>query len=587
MADAPQSLIDILVRDQKINPDIAHAIKEEAREESAREELLFSRGLVTEEDLSRAKARLFQLPIWDGASVAKISEDALEEIPPEAAAHYQILPVAKEKTALTVGMVNPGDLRAREAIKFLAARGGLSPKIVVITPSAFSRFFNQYRSIKGEVTAALEELEEELEGDQVKLDREPESQKIEEASERIATEAPITKIVAVILKHAIEGSASDVHIEPTFDQVRVRFRVDGVLHTSLYLPKHVNAAVVARTKILSNLKIDETRIPQDGRFRAAISGRDIDFRVSTFPTTLGEKVEMRVLDPERAMHNLDELGLHSSTKALIENAIAQPFGMVLLTGPTGSGKSTTLYGILQQLPREKLNIISLEDPVEYQIEGVSQSQIRPDIDYTFASGLRHILRQDPDVIMVGEIRDEETAQLAVHAALTGHLVFSTLHTNNAVGVIPRLIDMKVETFLVSSAIRLAMAQRLVRKLCSYCKEKREAAGRVKELIEKTLARLPTEVRKEIPQHEKLYVYVPRGCARCAHKGTRGRIAIFEALSMTPQLNHIILTDPSEETIEEEARRQGMVSMFQDGVLKALGGLVSLEEVMETVEVEMA
>ncbi len=576
-----ETLLDILTAAQKINPEIAQSIRGEASNDRDAEEVLFSRGLLTEDDIAAAKAQLHRIPYWSGNGITRLPEDALAEIPVEAAAHYQLLPIAKEQNGLLVGMVHPEDIRAREAVKFLAARGGLEVKIAVITPSVFSQFFKQYRSFQGEVEAALQELEEEIESGEVKVEEEP-SKKPDIAE--ISAEAPITKVVAVILKHAIDGRASDIHIEPTLDQVRVRFRVDGTLYTSLFLPKHVHPAVVARAKILSNLKIDESRIPQDGRFHATINSREIDFRVATFPTTLGEKVEMRVLDPGQAIKNIDDLGIQGNTRERVVNAVNQPFGMVLLTGPTGSGKSTTLYAILHQLPREKVNIVSLEDPVEYQIEGVNQSQIRPDISYTFAEGLRHILRQDPDVIMVGEIRDEETAKLAVHAALTGHMVFSTLHTNDATGVIPRLIDMGVEKFLIPSALRLAIAQRLVRKLCVDCKEKVLAQGRTKEIIENALRSLPPVALKQLKVATPLTLYEPRGCVRCAHKGTRGRIAIFEALEVTPQLTHIILTDPTDERIKEEARRQGMVTMFQDGVIKALTGVVSLEEVLQTVEI---
>jgi len=278
-------------------------------------------------------------------------------------------------------------------------------------------------------------------------------------------------MVAVILRHAVEGNASDVHIEPEENQLRIRFRMDGTLYSSLFLPIHTHPSIVARIKILSNLRIDETRIPQDGRFSARINNKDIDFRVSTFPTKLGEKVAIRVLDPTEGLKTYQEIGLISTNLKLIKEAIVRPFGLILATGPTGSGKTTTLYAILQELNKPEVNIVTLEDPIEYFVKGINQSQIRPEINYDFSQGLRHVVRQDPDIIMVGEIRDEESASLATQAALTGHIVLSTLHTNNAIGIIPRLIDMKVKPFLLPATLNIGIAQRLAQRLCPYCKEK--------------------------------------------------------------------------------------------------------------------
>lgn len=292
-----------------------------------------------------------------------------------------------------------------------------------------------------------------------------------EEFERLAEEAPITKVVAVILGHGVDGRAADIHIEPIEGKVRVRFRLDGILHASIFLPFHLLPALISRIKILASMKIDETRVPQDGRFSTKINGKNIDFRVSTFPTMLGEKVAIRVLDPTQGLINLDDLGLTQRNIQLVREAIAKPYGLLLSTGPTGSGKTTTLYTLLRMLNKEGKNIVTLEDPVEYFIDGVNQSQIRTEIGYTFATGLRHVLRQAPDIIMVGEIRDEETASLSIHSALTGHLVLSTLHTNNALGVIPRLIDLGIRPFLISPTLKLAIAQRLVRKLCSECKKR--------------------------------------------------------------------------------------------------------------------
>ena len=352
------------------------------------------------------------------------------------------------------------------------------------------------------------------------------------AESALVEEAPITKMVAVILRHATEGRASDIHIEPGREQLRVRFRVDGVLHTSLFLPMKAHDAILSRVKILTNLQLDEKRKPQDGRFSAKIGGREIDFRVSTFPTYFGEKAAIRILDPETGIKTLDDLGFSEDHGGAVKKSLEKPYGLILLTGPTGSGKSTTLYAMLQSLNEDRWNIVSLEDPVEYSIVGINQSQVKPEIGYDFAEGLRHILRQDPDVIMVGEIRDKETAQLAIHAALTGHLVLSTLHTNTAPGVIPRLIDMGFDPYLIAPTLVMAIGQRLVRTLCEDSKEEVPLEGKVKETILKELEAMPEAARRKIKLPR--VIYKPKISLTCP-KGSSGRIAIFEVLEMTKNL----------------------------------------------------
>ena len=528
---------------------------------------------------AKAKAEVLKVPFIDLTS-QEIPVEVLKEIPEEAAAFYKFIPLARKKNVLEVGMLNPDDLKAKEALRFITHRSGLEVKIFLITLTDLKNVLNQYRTLRGEVQKALSELEKELKAEEkVK----PVKRKVEEISKQIVAEAPITKIVAVVLRHATEGLASDVHIEPIEDKVKVRFRVDGVLYTSLFLPKEIHPAVVSRIKILSNLKIDETRVPQDGRFHIVIGGKKIDFRVSTFPTIGGEKVVLRVLDPTIGLRTFTELGLQGYNLELLDKAAKEPFGMILITGPTGSGKTTTLYAILNKLNQEAVNIVSLEDPVEYYIEGINQSQIRPEIEYTFASGLRHILRQDPDIIMAGEIRDRETAGLAIHAALTGHIFLSTLHTNNALGVVPRLVDMGIESFLLPSSLNLAIAQRLVRRLCDHCKREVNASPQVTKIIEEELAKLSPAQREAIAFKKPFKVYQAKGCKFCANKGTKGRIALFEILMMTPQLEALIIETLSETKIKEEAQRQGMITMKQDGVTKALQGLISFEEMLKTVE----
>jgi len=538
---------------------------------------LLERRIVEEKFLFSLKSQNLKIPLKEEILPEEIPLKVLEQIPEESARYYKMIPLAKKDRLLEIGMVYPEDLRAQEALKFLARQGKFSYKVFLITPSVFNRCLKQYRTLREEVRRALEELEVELKAE--KIERRP----LRAAEfERLAEEAPIIKVVAVMLRHAVEGKASDIHIEPTREKLRVRFRMNGILHSSLLLPKKIHPAVVARIKILANLKIDETRIPQDGRFSTKIDDRDIDFRVSTFPTALGEKVAIRVLDPREGLKKFEELGLWGRNFEVLKKAIERPYGLILATGPTGCGKTTTLYAILNLLNKEGVNIMTLEDPVEYFIEGINQSQIRPEIDYDFAKGLRHILRQDPDIIMVGEIRDQETAALAIHATLTGHLVLSTLHTTNAIGVIPRLIDLGVERFLLPPALSIALAQRLVRKLCR-CKKKVKPTGASKDLILKEIENLPLKIKKEIKIPKPLYLFEPQGCRLCNQKGFVGRTALFEVLEMTDSLARIIVEDLSEPNLWKEAKNQGMITMLQDGILKVLKGETWLEEVLRVAE----
>jgi type IV pilus assembly protein PilB len=388
-------------------------------------------------------------------------------------------------------------------------------------------------------------------------------------------DAPVTKIVATILRYAVDGRASDIHIEPTQNELKVRFRVDGVLHTSLRLPKSVERSVVARIKVLSSLKLDERRKPQDGRFSATVDNRRVDFRVSTFPSYHGEKVVMRILDKSHAQLKLEDLGLEPYNVEIIRNALQRPYGMIVISGPTGSGKSTTLYAMLQELDREGLNVVSLEDPVEYDVEGVSQSQVKPEIGYTFASGLRSILRQDPDIIMVGEIRDRETGQLAIQAALTGHLVLTTLHTNNAVGIVPRLVDMGIDPYLIAPTLILSIAQRLVRRRCESAGKSMPIDGAVKSVIDREFRDVPKEFLKRIPKAEQVFGVAPSD--ECPN-GTRGRVGVFEFLASTPELERSIMQRPTEDEIYKVARAQGMFTMKEDAIIKMLKGAIPFEEV---------
>ena len=337
--------------------------------------------------------------------------------------------------------------------------------------------------------------------------------------------------------------------------MRVRFRMDGNLFSSLFLPIHTHAPIVARIKILSNLRIDETRIPQDGRFGAKIDNKSIDFRVSTFPTKLGEKVVIRVLDPTENLKSYEEIGLSKYNLVVLKESVSKPFGLILATGPTGSGKTTTLYTILRELNKPDVNVVTLEDPIEYFIPGVNQSQVRPEIGYDFSQGLRSVVRQDPDIIMVGEIRDEESASLATHAALTGHIVLSTLHTNNAIGSISRLIDMKVKPFLVPATLNIAVGQRLAHTLCPYCKQKVRPVKEVENEIIRQLNDLPEKIKSYFELPKEIFVYKPKGCPKCNMKGEKGRVGVFEVLKMTPELERIIIEDYSTANIAAETKNK--------------------------------
>lgn len=578
MADTLK-IIDILVGEGKIGIDDARKYKEEIQKSGKTAESFFIENkILGEKDVYKAKGEAMGIPVKFFGDDEMIPEDVLREVSEEAAGNYLFIPFRKDGNVLEIGMINPDDSKARDALRFILLRGGLESKIYLVAPTDFERVIKQYKTLKGEVAEAVIKLKEEF----------GEIAGIGEGGEddRITEEAPVTKILAVILKHAVEGRASDIHIEPSEEKTKVRFRIDGVLHTSLTLPKDIHQALISHIKILSNLRIDESRIPQDGRFRAKVAGKPIDLRVSTFPVSNGEKVAMRILETSTGVANFSDLGIEGKYIDVLMRSIAKPFGIILISGPTGSGKSTTLYTILSALNKEDINIVSLEDPVEYYINGVNQSQVRPEIDYDFASGLRSILRQDPNIIMVGEVRDSETAGLVVHAALTGHIVFSTIHTNDALGIIPRLIDMKVESFLLPPALNLSIAQRLVKKLCSYCKKATNPGTEVRAIIENVFTDVgPEELKaRNIDPAAEITIYEPQGCPKCMHKGTRGRIAIFEMLEMTPQVEDIILHDLSENNLLKEAKRQKMISMKNDGILKVVKGIVSIGDVVKAVEI---
>lgn len=564
------TITEILIKNNVIGRDKAEELLNRSIKENISAEKLFRAEGAPEEEILRAKAESYGLAARQLAPGEKVSFELLKKIPMEAARHYRFIPLGTKDDTLEVGMVDPSDMEAKSALQFIFSKMNMPYKIFVVSEESFEAIIDGYKGLGSEVSKAIGDLEQELASDKPVVS----SDLLAATETRIVEDAPITKIVAVILRHAIEGNASDIHIEPTRDKVKVRFRVDGILYTSITLPLAANEAIASRIKILTNMKIDEKRKPQDGRFDARIEGREVDFRVSTFPSFYGEKVVIRILDKEKGVKSLSDLGLSESGIKMIREATNRPYGLILLTGPTGSGKTTTLYAMLQELDREKSNVVSLEDPIEYNIESMSQSQVRPDIGYDFANGLRSILRQDPDIIMVGEIRDKETASLAIQAALTGHLVFSTLHTNNAAGVVPRLIDMGVDPFLIAPTLLLVIGQRLVKSLCLESRTETKLTPAFREIINRELNAIPESVRKNITVPDS--IFEGRQSPSCP-RGTRGRLGVFELLYKTPELETIILTGPGEQDIMKEARRQGMLTMREDGLVKVLNGQIPFEE----------
>lgn len=551
-----QSLMKIA--DEKYGGDVYQAIYKETD--------------LNQEAILDLKSKYFGIPKFSLGG-QKIDSSLLNFIPEESVLQYKIAPVGFSDGVLNVGIVDPSNTRAVDALQFISSKNGTPFKLFVISDADFAALIENYKGLGGEVDSALSDLDSELTKADESLNKKENETEIDK--KKIVEEAPIIKVVAVILRHAVEGRASDIHIESTGEKVKVRFRVDGELHTSLTLPTKVYSGVVARIKILAKLRLDEKRKPQDGGFSAKVNGRKVDFRVSTFPAYYGEKVVMRILDTEKGIKTLEDLNLREEHYDMIKEALKAPYGIILITGPTGSGKTTTLYAMLNALDKEGKNVVSLEDPVEYVVDGVSQSQVMPEIGYTFASGLRSILRQDPDVILVGEIRDKETAKLAIQAALTGHLVLSTLHTNNAAGVIPRLIDMEVDPYLIAPTLRLAMAQRLAKATCEDAKKEVPLDEPTKVMLVEQFKDLPEQYKSKLNIKNTMFQTVP---SKTCPSGTRGRAAIFEMFPIDKDIEKIILENPTELGIQKMIREKGMLSMKEDAILKALRGDIPMQEV---------
>jgi type IV pilus assembly protein PilB len=536
-------------------------------------QILLGQKLMTEEEVTQARAAFLNLPYIDLSKVT-IPTKVLSLIPEESRNFYTIVPFEKQGEVLKVAVVDASNLQALEALEFLGQKQNIDIQIYVASQTAVLAALGQRKNLTNVVGEALKDIQQKQTSESPVVSQE----KAKQDDEQVLEDAPIIKIVDVILNNAIDANASDIHIEPSENDVRVRYRTDGMLHTFLQLPKNVQSAIVSRIKILSNLKIDEQRLPQDGRFHMDFDKRSVDFRVSTLPLMYGEKIVMRLLDKSSGVPTLDQLGIRGKGLSWVQDGIKKPHGIFLITGPTGSGKSTTLYSILSLLNAPNVNIVTLEDPVEYFMEGVNQSQINPDIGLTFAAGLRSILRQDPNIIMVGEIRDEETAELAVHAALTGHLVFSTLHTNNAVGAIPRLINMGIEPFLLSASMNVVMGQRLVRKLCQICRKEVPVPPIAEKEMRKELELVPQDYIVGFDP-KKLTMYAPQGCDKCGKSGYKGRVGIFEVLPMFTDLQELIYSQSPAHKIYEATAKVGMITMKQDGIVKVLRGETTLDEII--------
>lgn len=572
MQNIDQEVFRVLVDQGHIPADNLASIQEKLSAERSLYDVVVNEGLVDEETYTKAEATVLQLPYIDlhGATIAS---DVLRIIPESTAREHQIIAYDKNDEECRLAMRDPSD---RQIVEFIQKKVNQPVSVALASRGSIQSALEQYReSLDQEFQQIIAQVGEVAfrQGDDLS---------------KIAEDLPTIRITDLILKHAILQDASDIHIEPTETQVVVRFRIDGILHDQLKLPKNFIAGLVARIKVLSNLKIDEHRLPQDGRFKIESDDYKVAFRVSVLPVFDGEKVVMRLLDESGKGLGLDSIGMRKDALEMFRRNIDKPHGMILVTGPTGSGKTTTLYAAMRELNTPEVNISTIEDPIEYRMPRINQTQVNSQIGMTFSNGLRSLVRQDPDIIMVGEIRDEETASLAVNAALTGHLVLSTLHTNSASGALPRLLDMNIEAFLLASTVNLLVAQRLVRRLCEDCREEGTLGKDLEADLEKVLdvAHLKESlvhegVLKEGAPLADLKAYLPHqgGCKMC-HDGYKGRMGIYEMIEFTDELREIIKADTTSQQLEEKAReQQNMVAMIEDGFIKVANGVTSIEEVL--------
>lgn len=582
--DKREQLLNLLVQKQIINliqaGDIMKSVQADKKDLA---DFLIGEKILDEEQLTQIKAEMYNLPYFL-VQDESVPEAILNFLPEEIARNYNIICLAKDKKLVKIGLVEP-DPRAMEAVNFLASDEKLKVEYCLISRTSWDKVFKQYQKIEEEISSALE-LKAKEEGEELV--------QVKTESDNLGDEdinsAPVSRIVSVVIRHAVEARASDIHIEPFGNESRVRYRIDGILHTSLTLPKSIHNAIIARVKVLAKLKLDETRIPQDGRIRLLINSREIDFRISTLPLSSQEKVVMRILDTVKGAPTLEDLGFNKIALNSILEGIKKTNGIFLVTGPTGSGKTTTLYALMNILNKEGVNISTLEDPIEYELKGINQSQIRPKIGFSFANGLRSLLRQDPNIIMVGEVRDEETAELSIHAALTGHLVLSTLHTNDAIGSIFRLLDMKIEHFLLASTLKTVVAQRLARRLCPNCRQAFKPEAEMLDIIIKEFSDLPENlIKTEYPEFttldalRNLSFYKEVGCSHCEKTGFSGRIAISEVIAINETLKDMINVSDKNLNIGAVKKSQDFISIKQDGFFKVIQGVTTMAEVLRVIE----
>ena len=538
------------------------------------EEVIKSLRILSDYDFTKYKAEFLRIPFVDLEEIG-FSPEALSLVPQSVAEKYHLVPYRMEpkEKSLYVSMANPLDL---ETVEFLEKKTNMKIKTAMSVEAQIDTFiqekYEREKGITSEVSKALDE-------------RKIDEKKVEsEKMKAVSSEAPIAKIVTTILDYAVRSRASDVHIEPLEENVRVRYRIDGILQEKYILPRNVLDAVISRIKILANLKIDEKRIPQDGRFNFTTENGEVDLRISTLPVSYGEKVVMRLLRKASKVPSLPELGLRGLALKNLVEAIERPHGIIIVCGPTGSGKTTTLYSVLDRVATSKVNVVTIEDPVEYQMKGVNQVQVNVQAGLTFATALRSFLRQDPNVMMVGEIRDTETAELAINASLTGHLVFSTLHTNDASGTPPRLLDMGVEPFLLTSALTCVVGQRVLRTICPTCKQEMEIPEENNLEMKKTLGPIYDMIEDRWKKEGKKMM-MPKivGCDKCNGTGYLGRVAIYEVMPITEKLSKLIVEKGSASQIQKEAIDEGMLTMKQDGYVKVLEGVTTMDEVLRVAQ----
>lgn len=565
-----QSIIEVLEKEGKLTPQQVSAVKLESLSTGQPwEKIIITRNFASERDLVQARSKLLSIPFvsLEDMEGQGVSAEILNLIPEQVARRYKLFPFKSEGELLYVALADPLDM---QVVQFIEKKTGRRVvRYFGVEEDILKAIGDQYsQNLTTEVVSALKEvslgLPEEDKRTQADLDK-----------AEVIKEAPVANIVTQLLEYAVKTKASDIHIEPEEAQTRVRYRIDGILHEKIILPKKVHEAVVSRIKIMSGLKIDERRLPQDGRFTFTEGGANIDLRVSSLPTIFGEKIVMRLLAKAQKPPTLLELGLRASALKRLESQLTRTHGIILICGPTGSGKTTTLYSVLSKLSNAKVNTVTIEDPVEYHILGANQVQVNPTIGLTFASALRSFLRQDPNIILVGEIRDAETAELAIQAALTGHQVFSTLHTNSAAGALPRLLDMGMEPFLLASAVNAIQGQRILRKICQYCRVPYTPPPEVASNIQATLGNLTPKAPMQI--------YKSKGCNECGGLGFLGRIGVYEVLVVSDKIMHMTLERASAAEIEKQAIEEGMMTMKQDGYLKVLEGVTTLEEVLRVAQ----